>query len=232
MPNKILVVDDEVAICDLLKINLESEGYIVETALGGRDGIRKVESFEPDLLILDVMLPGMSGLDICKKIISEKPLPVILLTAKSDLVDKVLGLELGADDYITKPFHTRELLARVKALLRRSTAKETINDNKKYTNGGLEIIDSERKVLLDGKEIDLSTKEYEVLIFLMKRIEQVFTRENLLEKVWGYDFIGDTRTVDVHIQRLRKKLKEDSTTSNYIQTVFGVGYKMKRMSES
>lgn len=230
MEKKILVVDDEVSICDLLKITFEEEGYVVDTAYSGRDAIRKLEFFNPDLLILDVMLPGMSGFTICEKVTSEMSIPVILLTAKSDLADKVLGLELGADDYITKPFHTRELIARVKALLRRSTAVNAeIVAGGIIKNGNIEIYIDRHQVFISGKEVDLASKEYDLLVFFMNNLEQAFSREVLLEKVWGYDFPGDTRTVDVHIQRLRRKIVDDSIEKNYISTIFGVGYKMNTL---
>ena len=230
MKQKILIIDDEISICELLKINLESEGYQVITAHDGVEGLKKFEAFSPNLLILDLMLPGINGFDICRKVTAESPIPIIMLTAKSDLVDKVLGLELGADDYITKPFHTRELTARVKALLRRVSLDSRDNIPKHISNGKLEVYPEHRRVLLAGVELDLSVKEYELLYFLVNHKDQVFSRETLLEKVWGYDFAGDTRTVDVHIQRLRKKLKDELSGEGFIQTVFGVGYKMRKMA--
>ncbi|MDP4182637.1 MAG: response regulator transcription factor [Bacillota bacterium] len=230
MRPKILVVDDEVAICDLLKINLELEGYEVITAYDGETALKSIESNNPDLLILDIMLPKVNGYDICRKVTNERPVPIIMLTAKTDLIDKVLGLELGADDYITKPFHTRELTARVKALLRRVSKENSIceNANKHIVNGPLEVFTELRRVTLAGHEIELSVREFELVCFLINHLEQVFTRDMLLEKVWGYDYSGDTRTVDVHIQRVRKKLNEDNSQVKIIQTVFGVGYKMAR----
>ena len=228
MKQKILVVDDEISICDLLKISLEAEGYEVSAAHDGKDALRKIEAFRPDLLVLDIMLPEINGFEICKKVTSEKPIPVIMLTAKADLVDKVLGLELGADDYITKPFHTRELIARIKALFRRISADTKSGAQKTLSNGTLELFPDKRQVLLSGMELELSVKEYDLLHFLMNNTDQVFSREALLEKVWGYDFAGDTRTVDVHIQRLRKKIRDDFASNGYIQTVFGIGYRMKR----
>lgn len=226
MKRKILVVDDEMPICDLLKLTLKAEGYEVEISNDGRDALEKVQSFKPDLLILDLMLPELNGFDVLRQITASKPLPVIMLTAKTDLVDKVLGLELGADDYITKPFHTRELAARVKALLRRVSSVPEQGAAKRLANGELELNHEARKVLLSGEELELSTKEYDLLYFFLNNTDQVFTRDALLEKVWGYDFAGDTRTVDVHIQRLRKKLGDDHANSRFIQTVFGVGYRM------
>jgi len=228
MTHKILIVDDEVSICDLLKINLEAEGYNVRYSNDGIEALQKIEDFKPDLLILDLMLPGMNGLEICKTVTSKRPIPIIMLTAKSDLVDKILGLELGADDYITKPFHVREILARVKALLRRISVQAIENTSDKVSNGSLEIYTIERKVVFNGLEVDLSAKEYDLLNFLNNHLEHVLSREVLLEKVWGYDYAGDTRTVDVHIQRLRKKLNEEQAGNGLIQTIFGVGYKMKR----
>jgi DNA-binding response OmpR family regulator len=232
MKPKILVVDDEASICDLVKINLELEGYEVSTAGDGEAALRSIELINPDLLILDIMLPKINGYDICKKVTYERAIPVIMLTAKTDLIDKVLGLELGADDYITKPFHARELTARVKALLRRVSKEVKNNEHqgKHIANGPLEVFSDMRKVMLAGVEVELSVKEYELVYFLINHLEQVFTRDMLLEKVWGYDYSGDTRTVDVHIQRLRKKLSIEGAGSNssIIQTVFGVGYKMAR----
>jgi DNA-binding response OmpR family regulator len=232
MKQKILIVDDEVSICNLLKMALSSEGYEIMTSYDGKDALKKIETWKPDLLILDVMLPEINGFDICRKVTADNPIPVIMLTAKSDLVDKVLGLELGADDYITKPFHTRELTARVKALLRRVSAEAKPSGAKTLKNGGIELFPAMRKVLLQDEEIDLSVKEYDLLLFLMSNIDQVFSREVLMERVWGYDFAGDTRTVDVHVQRLRKKLGDDHTNSKYIHTVFGVGYRLLKQEKT
>lgn len=227
MNEKLLVVDDEKSISELIKLDLEFEGYVVETAFDGQEALNKVSTFNPDLIILDVMLPKMDGFDVCKKINSERSIPIILLTAKTDIIDRVLGLELGADDYITKPFDNRELLARIKALLRRSKDISTEKNNDFLVNDEITIILNERKALVNNTEIHLTPKEFELLHLLVSNPEQVFSRELLLEKVWGYDYFGDTRTVDMHIQRIRKKI---STHANhqYIQTVFGVGYKMRR----
>lgn len=232
MKQKILIVDDEIPICNLLKVALSSEGYEIMTANDGRDALKKIETWKPDLLILDVMLPEINGFDICRKVTADNPIPVIMLTAKSDLVDKVLGLELGADDYITKPFHTRELTARVKALLRRVSSETKASTPKLLKNGSLELFPAMRKVMHCGEEVELSVKEYDVLFFLMNNVDQVFSREVLLERVWGYDFAGDTRTVDVHVQRLRKKLGDDHTNCKYIHTVFGVGYRLLKQENT
>ncbi|MCX7746351.1 MAG: response regulator transcription factor [Clostridia bacterium] len=226
MKQKILVVDDEISICDLLKISLEAEGYETQTSNDGKDALRKIEHFNPDLLILDLMLPEINGFDICKKVTTERPIPIIMLTAKADLVDKVLGLELGADDYITKPFHTRELIARVKALLRRVSQEAKPASITCLSNGTLSIYPETRRVLANDRELDLSVKEFDLLVFFMNHIDQVFSRDTLLEKVWGYDYAGDTRTVDVHIQRLRKKLNDREGL--LVQTIFGIGYRMKK----
>jgi DNA-binding response OmpR family regulator len=228
MNEKVLVVDDEQSICELIKLDLEFEGYNVETAFDGREALEKVESFQPDLIILDVMLPYISGYELCRKINEKYNIPIILLTAKTDIVDKVLGLELGADDYITKPFDNRELLARAKALIRRSSQIPAADD-KIIENGDLTIIPNERKVLVKKEEIHLTPKEYDLLYLLAQNPEQVFPRESLLEKIWGYDYFGDTRTVDMHVQRIRKKIGDHSSSPKYLQTVFGVGYKIRRV---
>lgn len=227
MNERVLVVDDEISICELIKLDLEFEGYVVETANDGQEALTMVETFNPDIMILDLMLPKINGYDVCKKVNSERGIPIIMLTAKTDIIDRVLGLELGADDYITKPFDSRELMARVKALLRRSKNSNSKDDGDVLYNDEIKIIMNERKALVNDSEIHLTPKEFELLHLLVSNPEQVFSRELLLEKVWGYDYYGDTRTVDMHIQRLRKKIGEFGN-HNYIQTVFGVGYKMRR----
>ena len=227
MNERVLIVDDEVSICELIKLDLEFEGYIVETANDGQEALEKVQIFNPDIMILDLMLPKINGYDVCKKVNAEKGIPIIMLTAKTDIIDRVLGLELGADDYITKPFDSRELMARVKALLRRSKNTNSKEEDEILYNDEIKIILNERKALVNEKEIHLTPKEFELLHLLVSNPEQVFSRELLLEKVWGYDYFGDTRTVDMHIQRIRKKISEFGNHT-YIQTVFGVGYKMRR----
>lgn len=229
MNEKILIVDDEPAIIDLLSSDLSEEGYQIETATDGPSAIEKAKSFNPDLIMLDIMLPNMSGYDVCRKINEFMNIPIILVTAKSDIVDKIIGLELGADDYLTKPFDGREMLARVKAHLRRrqKVDVDSLEDERVIKNGPLVIIPDERKVSVDNKEIHLTPKEFDLLYLLADNIEQVFKRDTLLEKIWGYDYFGDTRTVDMHIQRIRKKI--DVPPNKFIQTVFGVGYKMRRI---
>lgn len=229
MNEKILVVDDEAAIVDLIKTELEFEGYDVETASDGQMAVDKAKSFMPDLMVLDIMLPKKNGYDVCKEVLSFIDIPIILLTAKTDIVDKVLGLELGADDYLTKPFDNRELLARVKAHLRRKQKSEEshLKSDRIIRNGPLEIIPDERKVSINNEEIHLTPKEFDLLYLLADNIEQVFQREALLERIWGYDYFGDTRTVDMHVQRIRRKI--DLPSTKFIKTVFGVGYKMTRI---
>jgi len=229
MNEKILVVDDEIAIVDLIKMELEFEGYVVDTAYDGEAALEKVASFNPDLIILDLMLPKINGYDVCKKIRTTSMIPILMLTAKVDIIDKVLGLELGADDYLTKPFDNRELLARIKAHLRRSQQTNQKEEPSKelISNGPLSISAPERLVKLADKEIHLTPKEFDLLFLMTTHVEQVFSREELLEKIWGYDYFGDTRTVDMHIQRIRRKI--DNQPNKFIQTVFGIGYKMRKI---
>ncbi len=227
MNEKILVVDDERSIVDLLRMELEFEGYQVESAGDGEEAIEKARSYEPDLMILDIMLPKKNGYDVCKEVLTFLDIPIILLTAKTDTIDKVLGLELGADDYLTKPFDNRELLARVKARLRRAKKTPKAEEKaEKLVNGPLTIIPDERMVELNGEEVHLTPKEFDLLYLLTQHPEQVFPRETLLEKIWGYDYYGDTRTVDMHVQRIRRKI--DKSPNKLIQTVFGIGYKMRK----
>lgn len=228
MNEKILVVDDEAAIVDLIKMELEFEGYQVETAYDGEEAIEKGKHWCPDLIVLDIMLPKVNGYDVCKTLSPILDVPIILLTAKTDIVDKVLGLELGADDYLTKPFDNRELLARIKAHIRRANkSTEKTRSNVIISNGPLSIMPEERMVLLDGQEIHLTPKEFDLLYLLASNLEQVFPRDALLEKIWGYDYYGDTRTVDMHVQRIRRKI--DNQPNKFIQTVFGIGYKMRKI---
>lgn len=225
MNEKILIVDDEEKIVDILKFHLEKNGYTTVTADNGIKGVQLAVEEDPDLILLDVMLPGMDGFDVCKTVRERKSTPIIMLTAKNDEVDKILGLELGADDYITKPFSARELLARIKANLRRSKAS-TVSSGK---NGVMVfdklVIDTVHyEVRRDGKIIDLSVREFELLKYLASNPGEIFSRENLLENVWGYEFFGDVRTVDVSIRRLREKVETDPNNWKYILTKRGVGY--------
>lgn len=220
---KILVCDDEKSILNMLKMLLEKEKYEVICVENGKEVIEVLKNQIPDLIILDVMLPDESGFDILKKISPMYKIPIIMLTAKNDIIDKVLGLEFGADDYITKPFDTRELIARVKALLRRM---EEVKVNKNiYSFGELTVNFDQKIVKKKGKIVNLTPKEFDLLKVLIEAKGSVLTRDELLDKVWGYDYYGDTRTVDIHILRLRKKIEDDTQRPTYIQTVFGFGYK-------
>lgn len=226
--SKILVVDDDTNIAELISLYLQKEGYDTREVYSGKQAVEAFESYKPDLILLDVMLPEMDGYDVCKHIRRTSKAPIIMLTAKCDVFDKVLGLELGADDYIAKPFDPKELIARVKAVLRR-TIKEEVEVEDTRNRIVLEdlIVDKDNySVTYQGNILELPPKELEVLYFLASHPKQVFTREQLLDKIWGYDFVGDTRTVDVHIKRLRDKFEGDHPWS--IKTVWGVGYKFEK----
>ncbi|MDU4937261.1 MAG: response regulator transcription factor [Clostridium sp.] len=223
---KVLIVDDEEHIVELLQFNLVNAGYKVITANNGLDALKKVKENKPDLLLLDIMLPGMDGLDVCKEIKRDKETSktsIIMLTAKSEELDKILGLELGADDYITKPFSIRELLARVKAVLRRSNSDEISEEI--YELGRLKVDFERHEVLISNEKVELTLKEFELLEILIKNKGKILRRETLLDKVWGYEYIGETRTVDVHIRYLRKKIEDDDKNPKFIETIRGVGYR-------
>lgn len=223
---KILIVDDEKNIVDILKYNLKREGFTTVEAYDGEQAVNCAVAQKPDLILLDIMLPRMDGFTVCKKIRQSSNTPIIMLTAKEEEVDKVLGLELGADDYITKPFSPRELMARVKANLRRSAMDDTAATNSaNVVDTGTLFIDIDRyEVKRDGQVLELTLREFELLKFLAVQPGQIFTRENLLEKVWGYEYYGDVRTVDVTVRRLREKLERDAANPQYIITKRGVGY--------
>ena len=227
---KILVVDDEKPISDIISFNLENEGYAIEKAYDGEQALEVFEKSQPDLVILDLMLPKMDGLEVCREIRKQSAVPVIMLTAKDSEIDKVLGLELGADDYVTKPFSNRELIARVKANLRRNLVKEPepqeVNKNE-IVVGDLVIHQDAYIISKHGEEIELTHREFELLHYLARHIGQVMTREHLLETVWGYDYFGDVRTVDVTIRRLREKIEDIPSHPTYIVTRRGVGYLLK-----
>ncbi len=227
---KVLVIDDEQPIVEILKFNLAKEGYSVLEAYDGATGLDLALSENPDLILLDVMLPKMDGFEVCRKIREKSSVPIIMLTAKEEEVDKVLGLELGADDYMTKPFSVRELTARVKANLRRMSIDKTASteDGATIVSGEL-VINTERyEVKKRDKVIDITLREFELLKFLATQPEKIFTRENLLEKVWGYEYYGDVRTVDVTVRRLREKIEDDASIPKYIITKRGVGYYFNR----
>lgn len=223
---KILIVDDEPNIVDILKVNLEREGYTTITATDGAAGLEMGLTMKPDLILLDCMLPKMDGFDVCRKLRTQSSVPILMLTAKSEEIDKVLGLELGADDYITKPFSVREVLARVKAQLRRVALSDSdaVSDAKHLTFGDLQIDTDAYQVMRNGRVLELTLREYELVLFLAQNAGQVFSREQLLEKVWGYEYFGDVRTVDVTVRRTREKLEPDQSNYRYILTKRGVGY--------
>ncbi len=223
---KILVVDDEAAIGDILKINLEREGYEVTVAMDGEAGAALGLALNPDLILLDVMLPKMDGFEVCKKIRRTSEVPIVMLTARTEEIDKILGLELGADDYVTKPFSVRELIARVKANLRRTVVKDSIPDTEENTIkiGEITINTASYELRKDGKPIELTLREFELVKYLAESPNRIFSRETLLEKVWGYEYYGDMRTVDVTVRRLREKIEDDPGEPRYIMTRRGVGY--------
>lgn len=233
MHAKILVVDDEQPIADILKFNLEKEGYEVVCAYDGEQAVALAFSENPDLILLDLMLPRKDGMDVCREVRSKRNTPIIMLTAKDSEIDKVLGLEMGADDYVTKPFGTRELLARVKAHLRRQhQAQPSAPERDAQQQGGLRIhkllIDPDMYVVYKGGEgLDLTHREFELVHYMARNVGKVMTREHLLQAVWGYDYYGDVRTVDVTIRRLREKLEDDPSRPEYIMTRRGLGYVMR-----
>ena len=233
MSQKVLVVDDEQSIVTLLKYNLETAGYIVEVAYDGEEALKKVEEEQPELIVLDVMLPKKDGIEVCKSIRSDKNLvPILMLTAKDDEFDWVLGLELGADDYMTKPFSPREVVARVKAILRRSKfvneIKKEDTDEEDIIIGSIRIRPEFFEVYKDEELLELTPKEFELLLYLIERQGRVITREHMLNSVWNYEFAGDSRIVDVHISHLRDKLEENPKQPKLIKTVRGLGYKLER----
>ena len=223
---KILIVDDEQNIVELIKFNLESSGYNVLCAYNGQDAVDIAKKEQPSLILLDLMLPVKDGLEVCKEIrrdILISNTPIIMLTAKCEELDKILGLELGADAYITKPFSVRELIARVKAILRRTQYSN--NNHNSFTIQNLSIDFSKHEVKKDGAIVDLTLKEFELLEHLVKNRGKVLTRDVLLDKIWGYEYIGETRTVDVHIRHLRKKIEDDDSKPKLIETIRGIGYR-------
>jgi len=243
VPRKILVVDDEAVLTETIAYNLEQEGYQVITAADGSSALNAVHNEHPDLIVLDIMLPGIDGLEVCRQLRREDDtatVPIIMLTAKSDEIDKVVGLEVGADDYVTKPFGRRELLARVRSLLRRadypsvteerlssqesSVESQPVSRNKELVAGPLRIDLASRWINCRGQDLELQPKQFDLLTYLVRNRGTVLTRDQLLHNVWGYDYAGDTRTVDVHIRWLREKLEEDPANPKFIQTVRGVGY--------
>lgn len=225
---KILIVDDEEHIVELIRFNLLNSGYDVFTANDGIEAVKIAKVEKPNLLLLDLMLPGIDGFDVCKEIKRDSEMrktSIIMLTAKGEELDKILGLELGADDYITKPFSVRELLARVKAVLRRTNTFIAIEDNDVYNSQNLKVDFERHEVYVNESKVDLTLKEFELLQILIKNKGKILKRETLLDKIWGYEYIGETRTVDVHIRYLRKKIEEDDKNPRFIETIRGVGYR-------
>lgn len=226
MEQSILIVEDEPSITTLLKYNIEKAGFLTDVAYNGEDGVRKAEQKRYDLIVLDIMLPKMDGLEVVKSLRQSKnDVPILILTAKDSESDRIKGLELGADDYLTKPFNPKELIARIRAILRRVYRHEKQGDV--YVVGHLKIDEEKFEVTLKDEPLTFTRKEFELLVYLAKHKNKTLSREQLLSAVWDYDFVGDTRIVDVHISRLREKIEEDKTEPKYIHTVRGFGYKME-----
>ena len=229
METKLLIVDDDPNICDMLKLYFENEGYKIRTANDGVEGVQAFKMYDPDLVLLDIMMPKKDGWQVCREIREMSPKPVIMITAKGEVFDKVLGLELGADDFIVKPFDMKELSARIKAVLRRYNAHSKTSDDEIVKFENIEISLQKYELKLNDKAIDIPPKELELLYFLTSNCNRVFTRDQLLDKVWGFDYLGDSRTVDVHVKRLREKL-EGISDKWVLKTVWGVGYKFETLN--
>lgn len=224
---KILIVDDEENICELVRLYIEKEGFDAIIANDGQEAVAKFNKEKPDLILLDIMLPIKNGWQVCREIRAQSKVPIIMLTAKGETFDKVLGLELGADDYVVKPFEPKELIARIRAVLRRSAdSVDEKADEDELSFDGLKINQSTYEVYIDDKKVEMPPKEFELLYFLAKNTNKVFTRDQLLDEIWGYEFFGDSRTVDVHIKRIREKLEGENRTWA-LKTVWGVGYKFE-----
>jgi len=229
MNTKILVVDDDINICDILRMYLERDGYDVIVANDGAEGVASFKQNDPDLVLLDIMLPKKDGWQVCREIREVSSKPIIMITAKGEVFDKVLGLELGADDFIVKPFDTKEVIARVKAVLRRYDSASPKENDQTIRYENIEISLTKYELKLNGKAVDVPPKELELLFFLASNYNRVFTRDQLLDKVWGFDYLGDSRTVDVHVKRLREKL-EGVSDKWVLKTVWGVGYKFELLN--
>ena len=223
---KILIADDDRNICELLRIYLEKEGYNVVLAGNGEEALSKFDAEEPDILLLDVMMPRLDGWQVCRELRKKSEVPIIMITAKGETFDKVLGLELGADDYVVKPFEPKEIVARVKAVLRRTGKANSENDKKEVSFDKLTVNMTKYELKVDGKTVDTPPKELELLFHLASNPNRVYTRDQLLDEVWGFEYYGDSRTVDVHIKRLREKLEGVSEKWS-LKTVWGVGYKFE-----
>ncbi|GEN31496.1 two-component system alkaline phosphatase synthesis response regulator PhoP [Cerasibacillus quisquiliarum] len=228
MNKKILIVDDEQSIVTLLTYNLEKAGFKTDAAYDGIEAVRMIENDDYDLIILDLMLPGLDGMEVCKHLRQQKiEIPILMLTAKDDEIDKVLGLELGADDYLTKPFSPKEVVARIKAILRRANRQTSLDQFAMIQIGELKIYPERYEVEKNNQLISFTRKEFELLHYLATNVEKVLSRDQLLSAVWNYDFVGDTRIVDVHISHLRDKIESDTKKPEYIKTVRGIGYKLE-----
>jgi DNA-binding response OmpR family regulator len=232
MSHKILVVDDEKSMVEIIKYSLEKAGYQVLEAYDGREAIDKARSWKPDLIVLDVMLPTIDGYEVCKQLSTEMRMPIIMVTAKDEEIDKVLGLELGADDYLTKPFSPRELVARVRAHLRRFKKAQPETAQEELTFLELSINLNRREVFLNEKKIDLTPREFDLLAYLIHHKDKVVTRDILLDHIWGYDYYGDNRIVNVTVARLREKIERDPSNPRYIITHLGVGYMFQDPGEN
>ena len=226
MQNKILIVDDDENICELLNLYLKKDGFDTSIAYNGRQAVELAENYNPDLILLDIMLPELDGWQVCREIRKKSEVPIIMLTAKGETFDKILGLELGADDYVTKPFDTKEVVARIKAVLRRSTENEKAEKQEEVRYDKLIINLTNYELVVDGKSVDTPPKELELIYHLASNPNRVYTRDQLLDEVWGFDYYGESRTVDVHVKRLREKL-EDVSDKWCLKTVWGVGYKFE-----
>jgi len=231
MAEKILIVEDEITLQETLAYNLEHQGYQVLTASDGKIAIEQAKDANPDLILLDIMLPGMDGFEVCRILRQEMTVPILMLTARDDEIDRVVGLEVGADDYLTKPFSMRELIARVKALLRRVRIMQTMNEDKTehktYHFNNLHIDESRHEVLLAEEPLKLKPKEYDLLLYFAKHRGLILSREQILEEVWGWDYFGDSRTVDVHIRWLRKNIEKDPAHPKRIITIRSAGYRFE-----
>ena len=224
----VLVVEDEPTLASALSYNLRKNGFAVVSEVDGVAGLQAARRDRPDVIILDIMMPKMDGLEVCRRLRAESDVPILMLTAKSEEMDKVVGLELGADDYLTKPFSMRELMARVRALLRRAETRPASDGATKVIAGDIEVDIRGRTVTRSGQNVPLKPKEFDLLVFMAKNAGQVFTRAQILEQVWGYDFFGGSRTVDVHIRWLREKVEQEPSRPKHLLTVRGVGYKFVR----
>ena len=225
---RVLVVDDEPVLVDTIRYKLRREGYEVHVARDGLEALRLAQASAPEIVVLDLMLPGLDGLEVCRQLRRESTVPILMLTARDDEVDKIVGLEVGADDYMTKPFSLHELVARVRAMLRRSRMQQSVGTpdaEQPIRSGDLEADSLQRRVLLRREVLQLKPKEFDLLVYLMQHRGRVLTRDQLLEKVWGYTFGGDTRTVDVHIRWLREKIEDNPGSPRRLETVRGVGYR-------